>query len=519
MAGGAVSEIYLTITPARPFHWHVHGSTWQVHKITKEIPGLTWDKRLLCLEGRSDGVAALCARAEALGAHVTYPAEWHIPKEPAVGIGGIELTPLQRAGADWCATQGWDGAILADPMGAGKTRQAIEATRLAGTRLNRIAVVCPAFLRQNWAAEIIARGGINVRTLPFGEEPLEAGWDIMSYEYCAKFNPRGYDGVIFDEAHYVKNHYSAQRSKAALELAKSAKWRLCLTGTPIWNRRKDLWGVAEVARPGSFGSFWHFAKCYLLAKQGEYGMDLDGPYPDDPRYERVTAELSERLKWFLLRREGIRKELLGDLKHQRTIQWIEAGSFPAMDPDTANRASELQSALKLTSMHKTDPAVELAASVAAEGDGYLVFTQTREQARRIAAKLGTIALTGDIDGDDRLRLSKSRPPEGGYVATIDALGVGANCQWASTIIFADLDWVPLKLLQAEGRIERPGQTKIPRFIYLACKGSIDEIIMSTVVGKLEQLGGVLPDEGAGELRDDMSPEATLDSIFEKMRHI
>ena len=66
--------------------------------------------------------------------------------------------------------------------------------------------------------------------------------DIDSYEGATnhkdKYKSQGYEFMLMDEAHRLRN--PGLRSTAVREIANSAKQRLLLTGTPIYNQRSDI---------------------------------------------------------------------------------------------------------------------------------------------------------------------------------------------------------------------------------------------------------------------------------------
>src|SRR5262249_41528272 len=141
-------------------------------------------------------------------------------------------------------------AILADDMGLGKTRQAIVALRHAAPR-GPYLVVCPASVKQNWAREIaVAAPAASTQIIGRGAELTEsAEWVIVNYDILGKhaehLGATRWAGLVFDEAHYLKNHRSA-RSRLARQLADRAKANAgehpavyLLTGTPLTNRPRD----------------------------------------------------------------------------------------------------------------------------------------------------------------------------------------------------------------------------------------------------------------------------------------
>jgi len=60
--------------------------------------------------------------------------------------------------------------------------------------------------------------------------------------------------LICDESHYIKSR-GATRSRVVRKLARFARWRLALTGTPIAQGIQDAWAQFDFIDPGVFGKF------------------------------------------------------------------------------------------------------------------------------------------------------------------------------------------------------------------------------------------------------------------------
>jgi SNF2 family DNA or RNA helicase len=174
-------------------------------------------------------------------------------------------------------------AILADDMGLGKTRQAIIAMHVAepgGPYL----VVCPASVKHNWQREIataLPNASVQIIAGKSDNTPLDAEWTIVNYDILSAHADRLADvqwrGIVFDEAHYIKNHQS-QRSRQARTLVSAADDPViyALTGTPLTNRPRDLFPLLQLCGHALGRSFLSFAKRYCDARRNDYGWETDG---------------------------------------------------------------------------------------------------------------------------------------------------------------------------------------------------------------------------------------------------
>lgn len=514
----------------------VSGDTWGCREVARQVPGLSWDSGRRCVVGKGDAVEVYLRRCEGeLGAKVLGDS-----MQAPLAVRATEFEPLspaenhrkaaelQNEGYAWALRQGWDGGILADPTGAGKTPQAIAAARDAVGRLAAKLVVCPAFLRANWQVEIGRRTSEPVWRPRSAPGLSASGWYVISYEALLDeelfrgLKEFSFQAVIFDEAHALKNlsgSGAARRARKAAELARGIPWRLALTATPVYNRRKDLWGIAEVVRPGGLGPFWPYAMRYLLAERGEYGWDLTGPHKGHPQYDEVTQELSDRLHWFYLRRPELTALLVGVNKGRRVVRWIDPP--PGEIPIVPDSYGGLNPALRQSAAWKAKTAASMAKDYLAEDQKCLVFTWTREQARKIAELIGCVYVTGELTETQRHVNIKQAEMKGCLVATLDSLSQGVNLPWADVTIFADMDWLPLKLLQGEGRAWRLGRETPPLYVYLAVRGApVDTAVVSTLIEKLDTFSDLVTDRDAKSLGDDLRKDQTegiLESILQKLR--
>ena len=78
-----------------------------------------------------------------------------------------------------------------------------------------------------------------------------------------------------------------------------------------------------------------------------------------------------------------------------------------------------------------------------------------------------------------------------FVGQITAAGTGITLTAARTVLFAELDWVPGNVIQAEDRCHRIGQQLPVRVIHLVAGGSVDARMVHALVEKQENFERVM----------------------------
>jgi SNF2 family DNA or RNA helicase len=160
-------------------------------------------------------------------------------------------------------------------------------------------VVCPASVKRNWRADGIAAPGASTLVIGQPEKgapaPEKPDWVVVNYDILSKhvgtLGAERWAGLVFDEAHYLKNHRSA-RSRLARQLADRAKSRAvtrrpCTSdGTPLTNRPRDLFVLLQLVNH-PLGRSLSFAKRYCAAERNEYGWQTRGA----SNIEELTVQL------------------------------------------------------------------------------------------------------------------------------------------------------------------------------------------------------------------------------------
>lgn len=175
-----------------------------------------------------------------------------------------------------------EGVLLADEVGLGKTIEAgLVLCQLWAERKRRLLVVCPAALRKQWQAEL--REKFSLPSLVLDKAVLkqqnrsltdflssQAGRQVLvvSYEFAAKcaaeINTAGWDLVVFDEAHKLRNVYKGGSKQAQTLLnAFAGSQKLLLSATPLQNSLMEFYGLSLFLDDHLFGSKKEFQKCFI----------------------------------------------------------------------------------------------------------------------------------------------------------------------------------------------------------------------------------------------------------------
>ncbi len=423
-------------------------------------------------------------------------------------------------------------SILADDMGLGKTRQSIVALRHAAPE-GPYLVICPASVKLNWQREIRQVAPDAACTILHGKDSgtpagVPKSWVILNYDILGKridwLTGVPWAGIIFDEAHYLKNHKS-QRGAHARRLALEGDGDPvvhALTGTPLTNRPRDLFPLLQLVRHPLGRSFLSFAKRYCAATQNDYGWVTDGA--------SNLEELTLQLHGIMIRR---RKDEVLDLP-PKLRSWldveVEAGTANAemrevmeslllarsgaasQDSSRTRLLAKLTKAREKLAGAKVKATTELLEGIVEQGGKAIVFSCYDRPVKALAKHFEgrCVLLTGATPASKRQELVDRFQNDDSvsvFVANIVAGGVGLNLTAARHVVFNDLDWVPANHWQAEDRAYRIGQTGTVNVHYLVAEGTIDEFVRSVLEVKSALVEAVV--DGAA-----LTPAATRDVLGE-----
>lgn len=391
------------------------------------------------------------------------------------------------------------GGILADDMGLGKTFQTIGLLKNTPEYLTTL-ILCPPALIAGWTAELKSCG-FNVAFLlqsaawstgKSGEKGGEKGntvW-LTSYPkaclYANSIAATGFQRVILDEGHVVRNGKATTRWMRCMTIAAVAQCRWILSATPVQNGLSDwrnlcAWlrvtcKASEVASQGTCDSIM-LRRTMAQLRSDSTVCDLppsprflshDLSIPAEGKEGQLFRILSDQLENAV---ENKSTSVLLKLEMWMRIQqfmvhpqiYIEAmrnkfgGGYPR--PDWTHGCT------------KWNAVMEVLTDAVKENIGTIVFCNFRAEMDRVAEAAGAMGacvfsirggMTSEAVGD-AVACAKEGVAAGKPVVVVVQIvsgGAGLNLQFCRRILFVSQHWNPAVVHQAVGRAVRIGQRSV-----------------------------------------------------------
>ena len=452
---------------------------------------------------------------------------------------GLEYMPFQKVAISFALDR--KNVLLSDEMGLGKSIETIGIIN-SDPSINTVLIICPNTLKLNWQRELerwLARK-FDVRIAYSQDFPNQfnsrRGVLIINYDIVKKFtaqlHSREWDCLVLDESHYVKSERS-QRTRAILghgksELPIKAKRKLFLTGTPIPNRPVEGWTSFHALDPKTFPDWWHYAQRYCAAHNNGWGLDVSGAAHLDELQMKLRSSIMVRRK-----KEDVLKELPD--KRRAVVEIPPEGASHVVSSEARAMASsaaylaELKAAVELAkaegkeayenAVHKLRDAIRVTFDELAklrhdtavakvpfvisfledmleEQEKVVLFAWHHDVINPIVEHFGNkaVRLTGEdklTDRQEAVDRFQNDPSCRLFVGSITAAGVGLTLTAASNVVFAELDWVPGNMTQAESRLHRIGQKDSVLVQHLVFDGSIDAKMAKKLVAKQKAIDQAL----------------------------
>lgn len=482
-----------------------------------------------------------------------------IPLSDTIARRGWDFFAFQKAGVEYAMQR--RGTLIADEMGLGKTMQAIGLINI-DPDVKRVLVICKASLKLNWQRECklwLAR--------PMSVGITNGVWPdtdvvITNYEQVQKYRNEiaavTWDLLVVDECHMIKNP-KAQRTHAILGGGSVggivARKRVFLTGTPILNRPTELWTLVRALDLDGLGRSWKtFHDRYCSPKPGYRGhTDYSGASNLDELQGRLRASIMiRRLKADVLpdlpakRRQVITLQPLTD-RERNAI----ANEARAVKEDE-ERVAALRADVERLSEDQASEAYKAAIAALRKGEavGLAEISKVRHEVALakvlqvvdhlrdcLEQSIGKVVVMCHhhdvvdeivtalqdiqievVQADGRDSNKKRQEAVDAFqhveygprviVCGMQSMAEGHNLTASSHVVFAELDWVPGKLAQAEDRCHRIGQHDRLLIQHIVLDGSLDGRMAELVVEKMGVIASALDNGGSLPDIEPVAPPAS-----------
>ncbi len=441
------------------------------------------------------------------------------------------LRPYQKTGVAFLMHTG--NALLCDDLGLGKSVQAIIAAE-STPRTKAILVVCPNSLKLQWRDEIRKWSGRDVdlpvtvieakkrwqQTIEYADT---GGWIIVNYQLFRMdpwfVNAYLWDWVILDEAHAIKN----RKTKTFLAAKKLNFRRIALlTGTPMGNHPGEIWSLLNLVRPKEYPSYWRFFEMYVDYAEDFFGhREITGAKNVhllrrdlatrmlQRKKEEVAKDLPEKTNQTIyVEMPTVQERMYLQMLHEM-IALLESGEELTAFFVIAQLTRLRQIVATTATIDKPDFSGKLDAAeeiIENTDQKIVVFCVYRATVTSLCDRLDrtgikNVRILGGMTIENREEAKKSLNNGDArvLVCTIRSGGVGLNLQGASIGIFISKEWNPMEQRQAEGRLDRIGQTRNVHIISLLCAGTIDERVEGLLAKKQKMTDDVLKEALLSEL--------------------
>jgi len=459
-----------------------------------------------------------------------------------------KLFNFQKEGLDFLLKSSGN-ALLADEMGLGKT---VETLAYLATEKSAfpVLVIAPLVTLKNWQREIEkflkkkSRNGKLVKKQSPSSTIIRNGksqdlsrydFYIINYELLNKrlldLSKLNVKTIICDEVQNLRSKstqkYSAVKKLAALE---SIRYRIGLSGTPIYNRGSEIWPIVDILRPGLLGSFKEFCEYFCYVNDKGKAIVLEN------KRDSLREELK---KYVMLRRK--KSDVLKDLKEKvRYKELIDADSeyylnelnniWTKLEEEQKIAKTEfeksssyqraIQSERQAAGIAKLPHVINFVKNIMEIEESVVVFCHHKSIHKLLHESLNEFSPSSIIGGQtDNFRQENIDRFQNGetklMIAGLRAGNVGINLTKARYVIFAELDWSPAIHRQAEDRLHRIGQKNTVFAYYLIGNGTLDDHVANVLVDKSYEIDSVL-DEKSESFENKEKAKIILAQIHDKL---
>ena len=460
-----------------------------------------------------------------------------------------KLLNFQKEGLDFLLKSSGN-ALLADEMGLGKTVQTL-AYLASEKQAFPALVVAPLVTLNNWQREIgkfMKRKSRNGRLVENevptstiirrgkAEELGKFDFYIINYDLLFKrlndLSQLDIRTIVCDEVQNLRSKttkkYDAVKKLAALP---SIKYRIGLSGTPIYNRGSEIWPIVDILRPGLLGNFNEFCEYFCYVNEKGKAIVLKS------KRESLRNQLQKHV---MLRRRktDVLKELKDKVRYKEVIDADTNYYFNELDriwkkleeeqkdaesafDKSSSYQRAIQSERQAAGIAKLPHVINFVTNIMEIEESVVVFCHHRSIHNLLHQNLSDFSPVSIIGGQsDKVRQEQIDKFQNGesklMIAGLRAGNVGINLHRARYVIFAELDWSPAIHRQAEDRLHRIGQKNTVFAYYLIGNGTLDNHVANVLVDKSYEIDSIMDGNNSENFENKEKAELILAQIHDKL---
>ena len=424
----------------------------------------------------------------------------------------MKLFEYQKQGIEFLVSR--QGGMLLDEQGLGKTVQALKACEKVDPQV--LVIVCPAIMRGTWLHHVANLMPVNIQVVINSYE-----WYVKldNYKTLLKIIKGKKVAVIVDESHYIKTPTS-KRTKTVQHLLslENIVFKVLLTGTPVTRDVDDLYTQLKVFYPDFCRSIFEYRKKYMRCIHSYFGDVYKGFKNDYSRQEIIRYLKSCSLRR-TKKRAGlnlpsiVRQPVYIDINKtiaKKSLEILDYATkvingvddYTLYKTDLAEEASHIASIRKALGVAKVPQVLQYVEHLLQSGITKLVLFGVHvdvvnliyEALKEKYKEIKTHRIIGATTSTQREKIIKEfqelETPQI-LVANMIACGVGVTLTKSHTVVFAELDFTPSNIMQAEARVHRITQEHIVNSIFMIANESLDAKILDLIKDKLKVIKEIL----------------------------
>jgi SWI/SNF-related matrix-associated actin-dependent regulator 1 of chromatin subfamily A len=365
------------------------------------------------------------------------------------------------------------------------------------------------------------------------EQLMNQQWDILIADEVSYLKNPDSKRTKATFGYKMRRKSGEKKGRWAPGLIHKAKKILFLSGTPMLNRPMELFPILHALDPDRWSDGFQFGRRYCAGYRKKIGWDVinqEPKYAWDFTGASHLDELQKILRSTIMIRR-LKEQVLHDLPPKRreiivfvadksqqkiiaqeTEAWkrhdekicqlefnLEAAKKSGSDDDYRSAVSGLKAGIDVAFVDMAEARKEVAVSKVTSVIEHLRLAL--EQVKKVVIyahhhdvidalfdefKDVAVKVDGRTPNTQRQKAIDAFQTEekiSMFIGGIHAMGMGITLTAASHVVFAELDWTPAIMTQAEDRLHRKGQRKHVLVQHLVLDKSLDEKMAKILVKK------------------------------------